>query len=148
MTKENKRKVLVSLPSGSGLTEIDMLKLLSESEIDLSSVQFIQSSDEGYDMQKDDALIVVLSKSDLADEKTDAAVISAAQSGSCHIVGIWAPEESQTNIHPMVEKYGTAQIPWDADKLKNELGSDCENVFQTPDGDKADPKEIDPNECD
>lgn len=148
MTKDNKRKVFVSLPEESGLTEIGLLKLLSESEIDLSSVQFIQDDNEEYSIRKDDALIIPLSSKSLTDEQTTEAVLAAAQAGSCNIIGIWAPDESQSIIHPMIEKFGTAQIPWDSGKLKNELGSDCANVFQTPEGDPADPKEIEPNECD
>ena len=148
MTKDIKRKVYVSLPEKSGLTEIGLLKLLSESEIDLSSVQFIRGNNEEYSIQKDDALIIPLSSNSLTNEQTAEVVLAAAQAGSCNIVGIWVPDESQSMIHPMIEKFGTAQIPWDSEKLKDELGSDCANVFQTPEGDPADPKEIDPNECD
>jgi len=101
MTKDIKRKVYVSLPEKSGLTEIGLLKLLSESEIDLSSVQFIRGNNEEYSIQKDDALIIPLSSNSLTNEQTAEVVLAAAQAGSCNIVGIWVPDESQSMIHPM-----------------------------------------------
>ena len=58
MSQKTERRVFVKLPQGSGISEIDTLKLLSKAEIDLSSVQFI--GDEGIAMSSEDALVVLL----------------------------------------------------------------------------------------
>ena len=148
MNRKVERRVFVVLPEGSNLSEIDMLKLFSEAEIDLSSVHFIQAVDDDLGITENDALITPLFDEYPEDPRVEAAILEAARAGSCQIVGVWAPGQSETDIHPAVLQFGTAQIPWAADQLQNEFGSDCANAFQTPDGDNADPNEIEPHECD
>lgn len=147
MSQNANRRVFVALPSGCAVTEIDALQLLSEAEIDLSSVLFIGSAFDIAQITSVDALVVILSDGQVNDVTVASATLAAAQAGLCNIVGIWAPGQSDTGIHPSVLLFGTAQIPWDSRQLKNELGSDCENAFQTSDGRTADANEIDPNEC-
>ncbi len=147
MKQTTNRKVFVALSEKSETSEIDVFKLLSEAEIDLSTVNFIHSNDDNTSFSAADALIFVLFDQETADSNVEAAALEAARAGICHIVGIWAPGQQKSSIHPLVLKYGTAQIPWDADQLKMELGSDCANAFQTPGGDPADEIEIEPHEC-
>lgn len=147
MDQKTKRKVHVILPEES-VSEIDFLKVLSEAEIDLSTVDFITAEGLTQPINKEDAVLVVLLSDQTDSVEVQAVVNAAAQAGSQQIVGMWAPGQTETAIHPEISKFGTAQIPWDSEKLKNELGSDCANVFETPEGDPADPNEVDPNECD
>jgi len=147
MNQSTGRRVFVALSEGGDLSEIDLLKLLSEAEIDLSSVRFVKPEDGELDVKETDALVVPLYEGKVHDDVVQAAVLAAARAGSCHIVGVWAPGQNASAIHPDLLKYGTAQIPWEPERLRNELGSDCENAFQTPDGDEAEGNEIDPNEC-
>lgn len=147
MDQKTKRRVYVALPEATDISEIDVLKLLSEAEIDLSSVQFVQTPEENLDITSGDALVFPLTDEQGADEKIAAAALAATRAGSCNIVGIWVPGQNDNGIHPSVLKFGTAQIPWAPEKLKNELGSDCANVFQNSDGEDADPNEIEPNVC-
>lgn len=147
MNQNANRRVFVALPSGSAVTEIDTLQLLSEAEVDLSSVQFIGSDVDIAKITSVDALVVVLTDGQTTDATVAAATLAAARVGLCNIVGVWAPGQSETGIHPSVLMFGTAQIPWDSGQLKQELGSDCANSFQTSEGKAADANEIDPNEC-
>lgn len=147
MNQNTNRRVFVVLPNGCAVSEIDTLKLLSEAEIDLSSVRFIESDADVSQIMSSDALVVVLFDDQATDATTAAATLAAAQAGLCNIVGVWAPGQSETGIHPSVLQYGTAQIPWDSAQMEKELGSDCENAFQTADGKAAQANEIEPNEC-
>lgn len=147
MKQKTNRQIFVALSEKSDTSEIDVFKLLSEAEIDLSTVKFIHSTDDSISFAAADALIFALFDQETADPNVEAAALKAARAGICHIVGIWAPGQHKTSIHPLVLKYGTAQIPWDADQLKMELGSDCANAFQTPGGEPADEIEIEPHEC-
>lgn len=147
MNQKGGRRVVVALQEGSDISEIDVLKLLSEAEIDLSSVHFMKDDDGAPSIAKDDALVVPLFDQQTADVKVEAAVLEAARAGSCQIVGVWAPGQQETAIHPAVLEFGTSQIPWAADQLQNELGSDCANAFQTPDGEEAERNGIEPHEC-
>ncbi len=147
MDQKTQRRIIVPLPELAGITEIDMLKLLSEAEIDLSSVKFVETLEEDLGITSDDALVVPLIDQQVADPKIETVVLAATQAGSSYIVGVWAPGQTETGIHPSVLKFGTAQIPWAPEKLKNELGSDCANAFQNPDGEDAEPNEIEPNVC-
>lgn len=148
MNQKPERQVLVVLPEASSPSEIEVLKLLSQAEIDLSSVRFVKDDSTNLTMAADDALVVVLVDRQIENSKVDAAILTAARAGSCHIVGVWAPNQTGTGIHPAAVKFTTAQIPWDPKKLRSELGSDCENAFETARGDVAEPNEIEPNECD
>jgi hypothetical protein len=141
------RRVFVALPNGCAVTEIDTLKLLSEAEIDLSSTQFVRGESDLTDMSSNDALVVVLMDNQPTDDSIATATLSAARAGLCNIVGVWAPGQVETGIHPSMLQFGTAQVPWEPERLKNELGSDCENAFQNADGETADANEIEPHEC-
>lgn len=147
MHQHEPRRVFVAQAEGKSLPEIDILRLLSSAEIDLGAVKFVRSTDDLESMTSNDAVVMVLH--DDAGDSTllDAAAFAGAKEGACNIVGVWAPDQAQTGIHPAAAKYSTAQVPWDAEKVKGELGSDCENSFLTPAGDDADPNEVDPNEC-
>lgn len=147
MSQHNPRRVFVAQAESKSLSEIDILKLLSSAEIDLSTAKFVGSADELQSMTSNDAVMMILHDDADGSALLDAAAFAGAQNGVCNIVGVWAPDQAQTGIHPAVAKYSTAQVPWDATKVKGELGSDCENAFLTPDGKDADPNEVDPNEC-
>lgn len=147
MDQNTNRRVFVALPDGCAATEIDTLKLLSEAEIDLSSTQFVRNEADLDAMSSKDALVVVLMDNQPGDQGIETATLAAARSGLCNIVGVWAPGQVETGIHPSMLQYGTAQVPWEPERLKNELGSDCENAFQNADGETADANEIEPNEC-
>ena len=148
MSQKEKRCVFVALPKSSPVSEIEMYKLLSEAEIDLSTVTFLVETDDTFDMGENDTLIVLLTDNEVRDPKVAAAALTAARAGSCNIIGVWAPGQSGKGIHPSALKFATAQIEWNAEKLKTEIGSDCAHAFETPDGKTADPSEIEPNECD
>lgn len=147
MNQMAKRRVFVANRDEDSVSQIDILRLLSEAEIDLSSVCFIENSSDDISFETIDALVITLFDEQTSDAIVEAIVMAAARAGSCNIVGVWAPGQEETHIHPTIVKFGTAQIPWAANKLKNELGSDCANVFQTPTGDDAEPNEVEPHEC-
>jgi len=147
MNQNGPRRVYVAQPEGSPLSETDLLQVLSSAEIDLGTVRFVKTPADTSDIRANDALVLVLFDDQGADATQEAASLSAARAGSLNIVGLWAPGQTQTGIHPAVAKYATGQSHWDAAQLKGELGSDCENAFLTPTGDEADPNEVEPNEC-
>lgn len=147
MSQHDPRRVFVAQPEGKSLPEIDILKLLSSAEIDLGAVKFVGSAGDLKGMTSNDAVVMILHDDAGESALLDAAAFAGAQEGVCNIVGVWAPGQAQTGIHPAVAKYSTAQVPWDAGKVKGELGSDCENAFLTPAGENADPNEVEPNEC-
>ncbi|ANK80836.1 MAG: hypothetical protein TEF_08540 [Rhizobiales bacterium NRL2] len=147
MSQNDQRRVFVAQAEGKSLPEIDILKLLSSAEIDLGAVKFVGSAGDLESMTSNDALVIILHDDAGESALLDAAAFAGAQKGVCNIVGIWAPDQAQTGIHPAVAKFSTAQVPWDAEKVKGELGSDCENAFLTPAGENADPNEVEPNEC-
>lgn len=147
MDQKTGRHVYVALPEASPPSDIEVLRLLSAAEIDLSSVRFIRSGATEQTMERADALVMVLTNSKLADVCLESASLAAARAGVCNIVGVWAPDQPGAGIHPSGLRFTTAQIPWDSNKLKTELGSDCEHAFQTPDGNAATPNEIEPHEC-
>lgn len=147
MDQSTNRRVFVALPDGCAVTEIDTLKLLSEAEIDLSSTRFVRSESDLAAMSSKDALVVVLLDNQPGDQGIAMATLAAARAGICNIVGVWAPGQVEAGIHPSMLQFGTAQVPWEPERLKNELGSDCENAFQTADGETAEANEIEPNEC-
>lgn len=147
MSQNNPRRVFVAQAEDQFVSEIDILKLLSSAEIDLSAVKFVKEAGDVDDINGADAIILILHDGIGDSPLMEATAFAGAQEGVCNIVGVWAPDQSQTGIHPAAAKYGTAQVPWDAEMVKGELGSDCANAFLTPDGDDADPNEVDPNEC-
>ncbi|KCZ54674.1 hypothetical protein HY29_14080 [Hyphomonas beringensis] len=147
MDQNMKRRVYVVVPDGCTVTEIDALKLLSDAEIDLATVQFVKAEADFAEIASHDAVVIVLDRDHTSDATAEAAALAAAQVGVCAIVGVWAPGQESDGIHPLLLQFGTAQRPWDPGKLKNELGSDCEKAFQNPDGSTSEPNEIEPNEC-
>ena len=147
MDQNEQRRVFVAQAEGKSVPEIDVLKLLSAAEIDLGAVKFVGSKDDLGGMTSPDAIVMILHDDAGESALLDATGFAGAQAGVCNIVGLWAPGQEQTGIHPAAAKYSTAQVPWDAEKVKGELGSDCENAFLTPEGDEAEPNEVDPNEC-
>ena len=148
MSQNDQRQVFVAQAESSEFSEIEVYQLLSAADIDLSTVQFVPSGDNVPVMSAKDALVTVLPTELIADESLEAIALQAAGAGVCTIVGVWPPGVSHGGIHPSAAKYHTAQIPWDSEQLESELGSDCANAFLTPDGDEADPNEVDPHECD
>lgn len=147
MSQNNQRRVFVAQAEGELVSEIDILKLLSSAEIDLSAVTFVKDTSDLADITSSDAIVLVLHDNVTESALMGAAAFAGAQAGVCNIVGVWAEGQSQTGIHPAASKYSTAQVPWTVEKVKSELGSDCENAFLTPDGEDADPNEVEPNEC-
>ncbi|MEO0400453.1 MAG: hypothetical protein AAF224_13645 [Pseudomonadota bacterium] len=147
MSQNDQRRVFVAQAEGKSVPEIDILKLLSTAEIDLGAVKFVGGAGDLDGLTSSDAVVMILHDDAGESALLDAAAFAAAQEGICNIVGVWAPGQAQTGIHPAAAKYSTAQVPWDADRVKGELGSDCENAFLTPTGKGADPNEVDPNEC-
>lgn len=147
MSEDGKRRVFVVPSVGGSPSEIELYKLLSKAEIDLSTIVFLHTVEDMPVIAAKDAVVFVLRDDTPSDPVADAATLAAARAGSCHIVGIWAPDQAEKGIHPAALKYATAQRPWDADKLRNELGSDCSHAFETADGDEAEPNGIEPNEC-
>lgn len=147
MSQSDQRRVFVAQAEGKSVPEIDILKLLSTAEIDLGAVQFVGGTGDLDGITSSDAVVMILHDDAGESALLDAAAFAGAQEGVCNIVGVWAPGQAQTGIHPAAAKYSTAQVPWDAEKVKGELGSDCENAFLTPTGEGADPNEVDPNEC-
>lgn len=147
MSQHSPRRIFVAQAESKSLSEIDILKLLSSAEIDLGTTKFVGSTDGLHSMTSNDAIVMILHDESDGNALLEAAAFEGAQKGVCNIVGVWAPGQAQTGIHPAVAKYSTAQVPWDPERVKGELGSDCENVFLTPDGEDADPNEVEPNEC-
>ena len=147
MSQKDVRQVFVAQAEEKSVSEIDILKLMSSAEIDLGSITFVSGSNGINTLTSNDAIVLIL-HDDVADsEFLNAVAFAGAQKGVCNIVGVWAPEQSHTGIHPVAAKYATAQVPWDPELLKDELGSDCQNAFLTPEAEEADPNEVDPNEC-
>lgn len=147
MSANNQRRVFVAQAESGTLTDTVILQVLSAAEIDLAQVKIVKEAGDLASMTARDAAVTILH-----DDQVDSSLLSeiafaGAKAGACHIVGLWAPGQRQTGIHPAAAKYSTAQIPWDPARLKDELGSDCEHAFLTPDGEEADPNEVEPNEC-
>ncbi|RED11761.1 hypothetical protein [Parasphingopyxis lamellibrachiae] len=147
MSQNEQRRVFVTQAENGALTDTDILQVLSAAEIDLSTVRIVNQADDLGAMTERDAVVLVLQDDQLRSNLMDETAFAAAKEGVCNIVGLWAPGQAQTGIHLAAAKYSTAQIPWDPKKLKDELGSDCEHAFLTPDGEEADPNEVEPNEC-
>lgn len=147
MNQSDERRVFVAQEESGTLTDTDILQILSASEIDLATVTIVSRKADLVSMTESDAAILILQDGHVGGELMSATAFTAAQQGLCNIVGLWAPGQAQTGIHPAAAKYSTAQIPWDPQQLKDELGSDCEHAFLTPDGEEADPNEVEPNEC-
>jgi hypothetical protein len=147
MNQNDQRRVFVAQAEGKSVPEIDILKLLSSAEIDLSSVRFVENQSDLTGLTPNDAVVMILHDDVGESALLDAVAFEAAREGVCNIVGVWAPDQLETGIHPAAAKYSTAQVPWNPEKLKGELGSDCENAFLTPEGENADPNEVEPNEC-
>ena len=147
MSQNEQRRVFVTQAENGTLTDTDILQVLSAAEIDLATVRIVTGADDLSAMTERDAAVLILEDSNESSSLLNEAALAAAREGVCNIVGLWAPDQAQTGIHPAAAKYSTAQIPWDPEKLKDELGSDCEHAFLTPDGEEADPNEVEPNEC-
>lgn len=147
MSQDNQRRVFVVQAENGNVSDTDIFQLLSAAEIDLATVTIVGSGSDVAQISSNDALVLILQDSHVESATMAAAAFKAAHEGVCNIVGAWAPDQIQTGIHPAVAKFSTAQIPWDPERLKEELGSDCEHAFLTPNGDDADPNEVEPNEC-
>ena len=147
MSANNQRRVFVAQAETGTLTDTVVLQVLSAAEIDLARVKIVKEADDLASMTAHDAAVIIMHDDKVDSLLLDETAFAAAKVGACHIVGLWAPGQVQTGIHPAAAKYSTAQIPWDPARLKDELGSDCEHAFLTPDGEEADPNEMEPNEC-
>lgn len=147
MSQNDQRRVFVAQAENGKLTDTDILQVLSAAEIDLATVKIVTGADDLATMTERDAAVLILEDGNEVSNLLNETAFAAAQQGVCNIVGLWAPGQAQTGIHPAAARYSTAQIPWDPQKLKDELGSDCEHAFLTPDGEEADPNEVEPNEC-
>lgn len=147
MSQNDQRQVFVAQAESSELSEIEVYQLLSAAEIDLSTVQFLEPGANVPEMTSKDALVTILPTELIGDPTLEALALEATRAGICTIVGVWPPGVSHGGIHPAAAKHHTAQIPWDGDQLEGELGSDCANAFLTPDGEEADPNEVDAHEC-
>lgn len=148
MSQNDHRHVFVAQAESSSFSEIDVYELLSAAEIDLSTVKFIKSGAGVPEMSANDALVTILPTELVPDAFLEALALEATRVGVCTIVGIWPNGVAAEGIHPATSKYHSSQIPWDADQLERELGSDCANTFLTPDGEEAKPNEVDPHDCD
>lgn len=147
MSANNQRRVFVAQVETGSLTDTVVLQILSAAEIDLARVKVVKEAGDLASMTAHDSAVIILH-----DDKADCPLLgetafAAARAGACQIVGLWAPGQAQTGIHPAAAKYSTAQIPWDPARLKDALGSDCEHAFLTPDGEEAELNEVEPNEC-
>lgn len=147
MSEDIQRRVFVVQAETGTLTDTVVLQILSAAEIDLSRVKIVKEFSDLASITARDAAVIILHDDQANSPLLGETAFAAAKAGVCHIVGLWAPGQTQSGIHPAAAKYGTAQIPWDPARLKEELGSDCEHAFLTPDGEEADPNEVDPNEC-
>lgn len=148
MSADNERRVFVVQSEVGSLTDTAILQILSAAEIDLASVKIVKECGDLASITSRDAAVIILQDGQVDSALLGQTAFAAAKVGACHIVGVWAPDQAQTGIHPAAAKYSTAQIPWNPARLKHELGSDCEHAFLTPDGEEADPNEVEPNECD
>ncbi|KPM21567.1 hypothetical protein AAJ72_14570 [Citromicrobium sp. RCC1885] len=147
MSQNDQRRVFVAQAENGKLTDTDILQVLSAAEIDLATVTIVTRATDLATITERDAAVLILEDGKEDSDLLRETAFSAAKAGVCNIVGLWAPGQTETGIHPAAAKYSTAQIPWDPKKLKDELGSDCEHAFLTPDGEEADPNEVEPNEC-
>ncbi|MEI6486983.1 MAG: hypothetical protein WCO11_12070 [Sphingomonadales bacterium] len=147
MSADNHRRVFVAQAETGTQSDIDVLQVLSAAEIDLARVIIVKEVSNLASMTVHDAAVLILHDDQMDSSLLRDTAFAAAKAGACNIVGLWAPGQAQTGIHPAAAKYSTAQIPWDPARLKDELGSDCEHAFLTPDGEEADLNEVEPNEC-
>ncbi len=145
---EDARTIYVALKSESELSEAECRKLLNDADEDYTEV-IILDPDEDNDTVEfcaTDTLIIPLEKENADDNGVERLVLRAARAVSV-IIGVWKPGESEDTIHPTVAKYGRAQIPWDANKLKTVIDTDCPPAFQTPAGSAAISHDVPPNKC-
>jgi len=142
------RKTLVIRGEESDVSEEDMTALLVEAGESEDDFEFVDpETDEGaVEFSEDDCVIIPLEGATADDKRIERLVLKAAQA-ACSIIGVWAPGENDQTIHPAVAKYGTAQVPWDAAKLKDVLRTVCPPPYQTPSGAPSKGHDIKPNNC-
>ena len=141
-------KVYVAHSKKSGVTKAEIRDLLAEADQPDAEIEFLDPDDETAVVvfSGEDALVIPLENALSDDNGIERIVVRAAQ-GACAIVGVWKPGEMAETIHSIVSKYGAAQVPWDSDRLKNALDTDCPSPFQTPSGSQSKPHDIRPNKC-
>lgn len=141
-------KIFVAHSKKSGVTEAETRDLLADAGMSDAEIEFLDPDDETVVVvfSEEDALVIPLENALSDDGGIERIVLGAAQ-GACSIVGVWKPDETAEAIHSAVSQYGTAQIPWDADRLKNALDTDCPPPFQTPSGPQSASHDIPPNKC-
>lgn len=143
------RTILAVHSPKSGIDEDALRDLLLEASCpeDAITIQTIDDDSSGADkLSAIDVLIVVLDLALTGDERIERMMLAAAQ-GGCTVVGIWKPGEKQDAIHPALAKYGSAQIPWDAEKLRTAIETDCPAPFETAEGEESKPHYVKPNKC-
>ena len=140
------RKILVVHCKKSELTKEELKKLLLAAGEAEAEILFIDPEEEPIDEVDADCVVVPLETATAGMKTVDEIVLKAAQAASA-IIGVWGPGEKDESIHPAVAKYGKAQVPWDAEKLKEVLYTECPPPYQTPTGAPSEGHETKPHQC-
>lgn len=154
MTKEDDKppekggKILVIRADDSEITEEEVTTLLVDAGESEADIEFVdpEADVDVVEFSEEDCIIIPLEEATADDERVERLVLKAAQA-ACSVVGVWAPGAKNETIHPAIAKYGTAQIPWDAAKLRDVLHTNCPPPYQTPSGTPSRGHDIKPNKC-
>lgn len=139
---------LVIRAEGSDVTEDDLKALLIDAGKSEDEIEFVdpETDEAAVEFSGDDCVIIILEDATADDERIERLVLKAAQV-ACSIIGVWAPGEKRETIHPAIARYGKAQVPWDAAKLRDVIHTDCPPPYQTPSGTPSKGHDLKPNRC-
>ncbi|MFQ5564593.1 MAG: hypothetical protein ACE5FO_13615 [Parvularculaceae bacterium] len=125
-------KTLVIRAEKSQVTEDEAIALLIDAGETESDIEVIEADrdEDAVEFSEHDCVIIPLEEATMDDDRVDRLVLKAAQA-ACSIIGVWVPGERRETIHPAIARYGKAQVPWDAAKLRDVLHTDCPPPYQT-----------------
>lgn len=141
-------KTLVIRAEKSQVSEDETKTLLIDAGESEDDIEFIEADvdEDAVEFSEHDCIIIPLEEETTDDERVGRLVLKAAQA-ACSIIGVWALGEKRETIHPAIARYGKAQVPWDAAKLRDVLHTDCPPPYQTPSGTPSKGHDIKPNRC-
>lgn len=140
------QRIVIRVPKGASVSVDDVKDLLVAAGFDPDEVEVVVVEEGEPDFNLEDCLIVLLD-ADATSEYEEELIEQAVRAGVCSVVGVWAPGQEAEDIHPVMRRYGSAQVPWDPNEVRRVIIQDEHSDFQNPDGEGAKPQKVKPNIC-
>ena len=127
-------KILVIHAQGCPPDEATLGELLDNTGlVKINFATLADIADESINPKDFDRILVILRDEIETDEQLEACMknIAACRMGA---IGIWDKDTENDEMHPVVQKYGIRQIPWDSNEIHQAIASNTPKEFKSSGG--------------